>query len=398
MRWRLTLAFVCLALFVVGGAAVVRTAALGDSVRAAEIVHLTDHARVAAEVIDDAELSGLSIDQRLVDRLAPEGSEITVERADAASLSARGEGFTDASVPDATAVEETVGDVTVSIKQAPDVLAELTNQELRSLYALLGVLALLSGLLSWWLASWLTRPLRALASSSSQLARGRFDIALPKSRIPEVNLISRSLRSNATRLEQTVSRDREFYHHASHVLRTPLTGMRLELEHLAGRDDVDQDTRDVAQRCVRDIEKLDSTVAELLGMARNRSADADSEISLLALGSQVAQHWRARLPESREVKAYVDGGPEVTLTPGPIEQLLDSVLTDVTEYGSGDVVLRFNGQGEHVRVTIRSGGPARPGSSKRPGSAAARTMAESLGGRFTGEATEGQLEILLPLR
>jgi len=122
-----------------------------------------------------------------------------------------------------------------------------------------------------------------------------------------------------------------------------------------------------------------------------------AEISVLTLGSEVAQRWRDRLPESREVRAYVDGGPEFTLTPGPVEQLLDSVLRDVVDHGTGAVTLRFAGQEEHVKVTVRSG-PGRPGDEQRPSAQAANTIAEVLGGRCTGDATSGELEILLPRR
>ncbi|UUZ60141.1 hypothetical protein [Nocardioides sp. B-3] len=124
---------------------------------------------------------------------------------------------------------------------------------------------------------------------------------------------------------------------------------------------------------------------------------AGAEVSLLTLGSDVAQRWRDRLPESREVRAYVDGGPDFTLTPGPVEQLLDSVLRDVSERGTGAVTLRFAGEEEHVKVTVRSG-PARRGAAQRPSVRVAHTPAEVLGGRCTGDATSGELEILLPRR
>jgi hypothetical protein len=60
------------------------------------------------------------------------------------------------------------------------------------------------------------------------------------------------------------------------------------------------------------------------------------------------------------------------------------------------VTLRFAGQEEHVKVTVSSG-PGRRGAEQRP-SAQVATIAEVLGGRCTGDATSGELEILLPRR
>ena len=110
----------------------------------------------------------------------------------------------------------------------------------------------------------LSRPFRDLAESAAALGRGRFDIEAPRSRIPEVVSISDSLRASSLRLQKSLRRDRDFFHHASHVLRTPLTGMRLELEELTLRGDLDADVRRTTARCLSDVERLDCTIAELL--------------------------------------------------------------------------------------------------------------------------------------
>ena len=268
-------------------------------------------------------------------------------------------------------------------------------------------LVALAAVLGLAMASALSRPFRDLAESAAALGRGRFDIEPPRSRIPEVVSISDSLRASSQRLQKSLRRDRDFFHHASHVLRTPLTGMRLELEELTLRRDLDPDVRRTTARCLSDVERLDNTIAELLEFARGRALVEGAEVSLLALGSHIAQRWRGLLPENREVKAFVDSGPEMLLTPGPVEQLLDSVLRDVTESGSGPVMIRFAGQDEHVRVTVRSGSSDRYAATSgsvalaagvRTNADVARTITEVLGGRYTGDATVDQLEILLPRR
>ena len=167
------------------------------------------------------------------------------------------------------------------------------------------------------------------------------------------------------------------------------------------------DVRRTTARCLSDVERLDCTIAELLELARGRALVEGAEVSLLALGSHIAQRWRGQLPESREVKAFVDSGPDLLLTPGPVEQLLDSVLRDVRESGSGPVMIRFAGQDEHVKVTVSSGssqpyaavsGAVALAAEMRTNADVARTLTEVLGGRYNGDATVDQLEILLPRR
>lgn len=397
MRGRLTLAFVCLTLVMTGIGGAVRINALSDATRTNVLQDLMTNARFIGQFVEDLQTDGRPV---TADRLAayvPAETELTVTRADSPTVTVTDPSIDADTAGDATRVEATVGATTVTLVQDADVLTEATRQALTPVLALLFALVLFAGLVGFIVATALARPFNRLAESAAALGRGRFDFEPPRSKIPEVVSIATSLQTSAAQLQDSLRRDREFFHHASHVLRTPLTGMRLELEELSLRNDLNEDVRRMSIRSLADAERLDATVTELLDFARARTLVAGAEVSLLTLGSDVAQRWRDRLPGSREVRAYIDGGPDFTLTPGPVEQLLDSVLRDVTDNGSGAITLRFAGQEELVKVTVRSG-PGRSGADHRPSAQVARTIAEVLGGRCTGDATSGELEILLPRR
>jgi hypothetical protein len=173
--------------------------------------------------------------------------------------------------------------------------------------------------------------------------------------------------------------------------------MRLELEELNLRTDLDAEVRRTTERCLLDVQRLDATVGELLEFARGRQVVAGAEVSLATLGHHVAQRWRDRLPESREIKAYVDEGPDVTLTPGPVEQVLDSVLLEVSEHATGPVTLRFSGWDKHIRILVQVALGA-PGGVAWTECRKARTQVEILGGRCSDDPTKGELDILLPRR
>lgn len=381
----------------IGGA--IRINALADITRTNELESLTLSARLIGKLVQDLHADDLPVTSDRLAPYVPDRTELTVIRPGTPTVTVT---FADADF-DAEAAgqplraQETAGSTTVSLVQDASVLEEATRQALTPLLALMLTLVLLSALVGFVVATALARPFNRLAESAAALGRGRFDFEPPKSKIPEVVSIATSLQTSAMQLQDSLRRDREFFHHASHVLRTPLTGMRLELEELSLRNDITDDVRRLATQSLADAERLDAIVTELLDFARARTLVAGAEVSLLTLGSDVAQRWRDQLPESREVRAYVDGGPEFTLTPGPVEQLLDSVLRDVADNGTGAVTLRFVGQEEHVKVTVSSG-PGRNGAEHRPSAQAANTIAEVLGGRCTGDATSGELEILLPRR
>jgi len=397
MRGRLTLAFVCLALVIAGVVGAARSVAIADMVRAAELDKLSSSALVIATLVEDLDAAGSPITPERLAAFVPDQVELTVGRPQSGAVTIAGAGFDPEVGNDATRVRETVGSTTVGLVQGEEVVADVVRGELRELLALMVLMVMIAALIGFALASALARPFRQLARSSAALGRGRYDIEMPTSRIPEVVSIAASLTAGAAQLQDSMRRHREFVQHTSHVLRTPLTGMRLELEELNLRTDLDDEVRRTTDRCLLDVQRLDTTVTELLEFARGHQVVAGAEVSLVTLGHHIAQRWRDRLPESREVKAFVDSGPEVTLTPGPVEQLLDSVLAEVSDRGTGPVTLRFAGLEEHVRILVQ-GGPSRSGADAWTDAEEARTHVEVLGGRCSGDATKGELEILLPRR
>ena len=69
-------------------------------------------------------------------------------------------------------------------------------------------------------------------------------------------------------LEARLARERDFAEYASHELRTPLTALRMELEDLALRDDMPDDVKASAGRCVRRVDDVDSAAGHLVSITR----------------------------------------------------------------------------------------------------------------------------------
>ena len=160
------------------------------------------------------------------------------------------------------------------------------------------------------------------------------------------------------------------------------------------RDDLPPDTRGSAARCLELVERLDISAGELVSMARQGALVEGAEVPLPLLATQITQRWSDKLGEGRrKVSASTEGVLTMTLTPGPVEQVLDLVLKDVSS-GSGPVRLTFVGGDGFVRVKVAAGAVGRV----RDGVRAAREVAEAQGGRIIGDAGEQELELILPRR
>ena len=149
------------------------------------------------------------------------------------------------------------------------------------------------------------------------------------------------------------------------------------------------------------IDAMDEVAGELVTLSRSNSLVADAEIPLRDLGTQCAQAWADALgPYNRQVTAAVGGVIDTTYTPGPIEFVLDILLTDVIRRSRGAVRLTFDADQEgHLTIVVTSSAEARTDPGDDRALAKARAVVSALGGRLEGThpGDEG-LTIWLPRR
>ena len=393
MRERLTAAFVALAVAVLLLAGALRLIALQDALRDQERAHLEGHAELVSDVLAARRQTGAPVTRQVLERLVDPDMRLEYAGPGAGSVVVSGPDFVDAGDDALTASHG--ADARVTLTEGFEAQVDDYGFDLWSLLMLGLLVALLAGVAGWWLASRLSAPFQKLAGAAAALGRGRFDLTLPETRVPEARAIGQALRVSAAQLESRIARERDLAMHASHVLRTPLTSLRLELEELAVRDDVPADVRAAVRRCIERVETADASAGDLVALARSGALVEGAETSLEELAHHVAQDWTDRLAGRRTVSAAVEGDLSLRLTPGPLEQLLDLVLTDVKR-GRGPVRLVFLGEDGHLRVRLPAG--TVPITGKHSGLDAATVLAESQGGRVTGPDADNGVEILLPRR
>ena len=204
-----------------------------------------------------------------------------------------------------------------------------------------------SAVRSWW-----------LACSATRLGDGDFSLATPRSGVPEIDAIASSLDRSAERVEQLLKAERGFSEHASHQLRTALTGLQLRLEELAEHDD--PAVREEAEAAlVQSARGLLSTIEELLALGV-RTGRAGNVVRF-DLGDLVRQHVDDVEPiltrEGR--RAVVEAPPvEVVATLGAVGQALDILLSNAVRHGAGAVTATVAADERRVgRHRRRGAGP-----------------------------------------
>ncbi len=399
MRKRLTAVLVLVTLLVLTAFVVIRLGILHDLIRGLELDHLEREATVMAHAVDSTARADqpfdagdlrelLTADERATVVL-PGGEEVSADRS-----------FVAGEAGEALRARAGSGGTSVTLSQSPRVHDRVYVDSLRTVIALGLVLAALAGVLGWYAAAALSSPFQKLAHAAGALGRGRFDLDLPTSRVPEVRAIADSLRTSATRIQLQARRDQEFLAGASHRLRTPMTAMRLELEELQLRDDLDQDARATVDRSIHELDRLQDLTAEVFDRARAEQRGSEEVVPLDRLVQQTADAWSLALAGHRvRVSASAGGDLDEPVTPGPLEQVLELVLADLRQHAAGAVTLDLTGSSQQVTVQVRTEA-ARPGGAEaeRPGMTRLATLVDVLGGRLSGDPVHGGVRIWLPRR
>ncbi|MCB0993486.1 MAG: HAMP domain-containing histidine kinase [Acidimicrobiales bacterium] len=337
------------------------------------------------------------------------------ERADAPVAEALGNAVVDAEIDGRLVVavpvaadEHVVGVIRAS--RPTSVSDSRTTKVLLLLTSLgVGVIAL-SAALAWVLAGRLSRPVGRLRDAARQLGDGDFAVEVPPSSIPELDQAAGALTSTAGRLGDLVARERAFSADASHQLRTPLAGMRAAIE--TELEFPRPDHGEVLRELLSDVDRLESTVAELLAIAR--SAASRAVLDLSAVLTEIEESWTPRL---RRLGRRLEIGsvrfePNALGNTTMLRHALDVLVDNSIRHGSGTVRLSTNASDQAIRVIVSDDGPGFDTAVRENGGTApadsdrshgmgldlARRLVDAMGGRLVLPSGERSSRVEIVLR
>jgi signal transduction histidine kinase len=383
VRERLTGAFVAVTVTLLLAVLLARSYATDGRLRAESTEALEERAAIMAALVDLRLADGRAVDEDSLADLVEPDQRLEYEQVGQPEVVIEGGDFAEGNDGQnfVAVLDLPAADATLTLRQSDEVLDDLVGDERGSIALVLLLAAIVAALVGFLVSRLLAAPFLKLAVAASQLGRGRFDLDLPRTRIPEARAISSALKTSAGQLQERLAGEEAFAQHASHVLRTPMTGLRLDLEDLSTREDLPPDVRATAAHAVTRIDAMDQIAGELVALSRSNSIVAGAEIPLRDLATDSAQSWADALgPYDRTLTARIDGDLDATYTPGPIEFVLDTLLADVIRRGQGAVRMTFHADADgHLRVSVTSAGEARtePGSRGATPATASRSCCRS---------------------
>jgi signal transduction histidine kinase len=242
-------------------------------------------------------------------------------------------------------VQAPVGDVDARVARALLVVG------LVAVVALGGAL-----LLSFVQSAQLARPLARLARSANRLGVGDFSLSTPRSGVQEIDEIAEALDRSAARIDRLLLAERSFSAHASHQLRSALTGLQLRIEELL--TSTDPQVREEAEAALEQSTRLNATIDDLLALARTGRPGI---VTLFDLADLVRQHTDDAKPiiarEGRHIVVDVSQDVPAVAAVGAIGQVLDILLSNATRHGRGTIKVRVSADERRARFEVEDDGP-----------------------------------------
>ncbi|MGW5722895.1 sensor histidine kinase [Amycolatopsis sp. NPDC003865] len=258
----------------------------------------------------------------------------------------------------ALAVPVVSGPRVTGVVRAATPLSELRVRIILTWLGMAGLAAATTGV-SWLMArrstKRLVRPMEELAAAAERLGDGDFTARSPRAGIAEIDQVGEALDTTAARIGETLERERAFSAEASHQLRTPLTGLRLQLEAALQTPSADPYT--AIRAGIASADRLERTIDDLLALGRERRAPR-AELDLDALLDELRQSGDALLaPRGRALRIVRQDPPPARVAAAAVRQVLGVLLDNAVTHGRGTVTVVARDAGDTLAIDVADEGP-----------------------------------------
>lgn len=230
-------------------------------------------------------------------------------------------------------------------------------------------LSVVSFLLWYALARYVTTPLNALARTAKHIAT-TYDYSIRVSKVgsDELAALTDALNLLLATTEESIRLRDDFLSIASHELKTPLTPIRTQLQLLEmllqqkdRSDEWPEKLLRVTQLALKQVDRLTGLVDNLLDVSRITTGRLVLTRERTSLSAIVRESYERYVPEferaSTSFKASIEDNIEANIDVLRIEQVIANLLSNALKYGQNrPVELRLERVGDTARITVRDRG------------------------------------------
>lgn len=216
-----------------------------------------------------------------------------------------------------------------------------------------GLAALLLSLAGAYLIMFrVTRPLKALSNSATEIGRGRTPPPIEETGPSEIVAVASAFNQMSADLARLDSDRALILAGISHDLRTPLTRLRMNIE-LSGTDET---TR---HNMAADVEEMDLTIGQFLDFARETSGEELQEIDLAALLNDLAAQYARR---GKPMATDLATPPPLQARPQGLRRAVANLIDNALRHAAGEqpLLLTLRQAQRHILIEVCDRGPGIP--------------------------------------
>ncbi len=244
------------------------------------------------------------------------------------------------------------------------------RKQRRSLALALGVVAILSVLLSLFLARTIVRPLRRIAITAHRVRLGRApEVRVPRlpSRRDEIGSLARAVSDMSQSLRYRIDNIEAFAADVTHELKNPLASLRSAVDSLDRVDDPAL-RRQLVDVIRQDVIRLDRLIGDVGEAARTDAELARASFEPVDLGKLIGQlvtSWESRRETGSVRTAFARPRRASAIAlgePSRLARAIDNLIDNAISFSpaGGLVEVAATRVGDHICIRIDDEGPGVP--------------------------------------
>jgi signal transduction histidine kinase len=224
----------------------------------------------------------------------------------------------------------------------------------------------LSAIICFLIAHYLSKPIERLRDATHELARGNLDIRAGENlgnRRDEIADLVRDFDSMAGELRTLIQSERNLLSGVSHELRSPIARIRLALTLARNADDAERS--EMLDRIEQDTIQLDSMLEQILTVARLESGQHKPRFEQLSLNDvvdDVLHDANFEAAATNATIAFQGDDVQVNGDAGLLRSAIENIVRNAIFYSGqgGKIEVRLNKENGTALISVRDNGPGVP--------------------------------------
>jgi two-component system OmpR family sensor kinase len=256
--------------------------------------------------------------------------------------------------------------IAASLRPRVSIISLLKDELLGPFFQAAVVTLIVSLLLSFWIAQWLTSPLQRIEVAATRLTRGDYEKIHPEGP-GEIQKLTRVFNAMVDKLQASQQAQRDLVANVSHELKTPLTSIQGFAQAIIDNTvTTDEDRIHAAQVIYSEAGRMNRLVINLLDLTKLDSGLTEfhfSKVDISNLLSEIVERFQPAA-QRKKILLNVELQKQIIIDcdGDRIAQVFNNLMDNALKYtpDGGEVEVRASQSNDRIELSFADSGPGIP--------------------------------------